>query len=284
MSTAHPADARRTAPERIFGSHNEKPNIDDIVHAYRWLLGREPESLRVIEQHLAAAPDRAVLRRRILLSREFAQKFRQLSQERQPASPIQPLDREIERFVFLHIPKTGGSTLHALLSDAVGADLVSTERHNGLWRCSGAELAGMRLFSGHYDRRCLSFVPGRNVRVVTMLREPAARLLSLYKFLRAHSPRLVVNNNLALAAAARELTYGKFLEAALQLNPATVDNTYLRAFGAYLPSARWEQAAEPSGRNRLEGLGLPVYQLLERATLPRRHGRGRNCRTLRQVS
>ena len=36
-------------------------SIDDVVHAYRWLLGREPESFAVIQQQLSVR-DRAALR------------------------------------------------------------------------------------------------------------------------------------------------------------------------------------------------------------------------------
>ena len=113
----------------------------------------------------------------------------------------------------------------------------------------------VRLFSGHYDRRCLSVVPGPSPRVVTILREPRQRLLSVYKYLRAHTEAAILKQNLELASAARRFTYGKFLEAALHINPASVDNTYLRAFGAYLPVARWEQRAEPTAVKPISELG-----------------------------
>jgi hypothetical protein len=139
------------------------------------------------------------------------------------------------------------------------------ERHNGLWRCSGAELAAARLFSGHYDRRCLSFVPGRRVRVFTILREPRQRLTSIYKFLRALGPRYIAEHELEMAAAARELGFGDFLRVALEINPAAVDNTYLRAFGAHVPRRRWEQRAEPAARQRHQDLGYALDELTRRA-------------------
>jgi len=238
--------------------------VDDVVHGYRWILGREPESLEVI-QSLLALKDPVILRSAILDSPEFQQKLNDLGLPRRLLPVVQPLDPEIDRFVFLHIPKTGGTTLHTLMASAVGADRVMGERHNGLWFRSGAEFACARLFSGHYDRRCLSMVPGRRVRVVTLLREPGRRLLSIYKFLRAHSPQIVARDNLALAGAARELSYGEFLKAAMEINPATVDNAYLRAFGAHLPTARWEQRAEPAAHKKLHELDEPVEKLAHRA-------------------
>lgn len=239
-------------------------NIDDVVNAYRWILGREPGSSTVIERRMRVA-DRAELRRQLLMSAEFHRDFAKMT-ARSPAPPaLPPLDPSIDRLVFLHIPKTGGTTLHELLAAAVGADRVSVERHNGLWRRSGAELAAARLFSGHYDRRCLSVVPGRRVRVVTLLRDPSRRLLSVYRFLRAHRPRFIAHHKMALATAAREKRYGDFLQAALTINPAAVDNTYLRALGASLPDARWEQRAEPRARKRVDELGPPPEEMLARA-------------------
>ena len=239
---------------------------DDVIQAYRWLLGREPESVAAIEGKLAHAKRKTVLRRRMLQSPEFKQKFNAIAGPA-PDTPARYLPPECERIVFIHIPKTGGTTLRTLLSEAVGKDQVSTEGHNGLWRRTGAELCAARLFSGHYDRRCLSVIPGRHLRIVTMLREPRQRLLSVYQYLRSHAPLVVAANNLELAAAARRLAFGDFLHAALEINPATVDNTYLRTFGASLPYARWEQRAEPAARQSLADLGMPLDELVRQASV-----------------
>lgn len=235
---------------------DREPAIDDVVAAYRWILGREPESLDIIKRWLVTARHRADLRRLFILSSEFQKKYQALRKEEHDLEfEIKPLSPDVSRFVFIHIPKTGGTMLHVLLEEAIGIENVSRERHNTLWRSTGAELSKARLFSGHYDRRCLSVVPGPSPRVVTILREPRQRLLSVYKYLRAHTEAVVQKQNLELASAARRLTYGKFLEAALHINPASVDNTYLRAFGAYLPVARWEQRAEPMAIKPLSELG-----------------------------
>jgi hypothetical protein len=51
MSTI-PKVGTQAAPGRSSGPVPDKSKIDDVVHAYRWMLGREPESLEVIERHL----------------------------------------------------------------------------------------------------------------------------------------------------------------------------------------------------------------------------------------
>jgi hypothetical protein len=84
--------------------------------------------------------------------------------------------------------------------------------------------------------------------------------------LRAHRAHQVSEQDLALAGAARELSFGDFLRAALEINPAAVDNTYLRAFGARLPSRRWEQRAEPEACQSLKELNFSFDELMRRAT------------------
>jgi SAM-dependent methyltransferase len=66
------AAPKRPAPGAPTPFAEAKPRPVDVVNAYRWLLGREPEDSGVVARHVAAADSNATLRRRMLLSEEFA--------------------------------------------------------------------------------------------------------------------------------------------------------------------------------------------------------------------
>lgn len=236
--------------------------FDDVVHAYRWILGREPESLDVVGDQARVGWDIQGLRAILLNSPEFKHAFLNL----EPMGPPRPIVAPpAHRLVFFHIPRSGGTTLHHMLTAAVGAERVSPVRHNNLWRCLASDLALARLFCGHYDRDSLAVIPGPAVKVATVLREPRARLVSLYDYLRAHRSEAIAPANLDLAQAARKYGLGDFLQAALEINPAAVDNACLRTFGGWLPYRRWEQAAEPSAPKTLADFGFPIEALVRRA-------------------
>ncbi len=258
----------RLSASRILSNVSSSRQVlfDDVVHAYRWILGREPETIDILHKQALAGTDLLSLRAILLNSPEFKDQLLNIQIE-DFCSRAEPdiLSELTTRLVFVHIPRSGGTTLHHILADAVSSEKVCCARHNTLWLCSGADLASARLFSGHYDRNCVAFVPGREIKVVTILREPRRRLLSLYDYLRAHRPRAIDANNLALAAAARKYKLSDFLEAAVEINPAAVDNTYLRAFGGRLPFHRWEQAAEPHAPRTLSDFGCSVEDLCDRA-------------------
>ena len=236
--------------------------FDDVVHAYRWILGREPESTDIVGEQARGAADARSLRASLLNSAEFRRTFLDI----EPLGPSRPLAAPpIERLVFLHVPRSGGTTLHDLLAAAVGGENMCAVRHNHLWRCLATDLSRARVFCGHYDRDCLSVIPGARIKVATMLREPRSRLISLYAYLRAHRPETIAPANLDLAGAARRYGLADFLEAALEINPAAVDNPCLRTFGGWLPHRRWEQAAEPSAPKALADFGYPIEELVQRA-------------------
>jgi hypothetical protein len=229
----------------------------DVVMAYRWLLGRNPETPEVIEAHLRASKNWRELRMRIMMSPEFSRK---IAHHVLAEAVIGDFPRRTERagaarLVFVHVPRTGGTTLHSVLSAAIDRSEVCPERHNRLESLYAAQIANTRLFSGHYDRRSLDLIPGRNIRSVTMLREPRARIISVYKYLRAHTSDTIANDDLELAKLAKSCCFGDFMRAALAVNPSTVDNTYVRCFGWHLPRRRWEQRAEPSEIHRVDNLG-----------------------------
>ena len=91
---------------------------------------------------------------------------------------------------FLHIPRTAGTTLNAILRANFTADQIinvySADEYKAHAAHSADELEGIRLIQGHlllqkYDPPTMYGVP---VRVFTFLREPVARVLSEYAFLR----------------------------------------------------------------------------------------------------
>jgi hypothetical protein len=84
----------------------------------------------------------------------------------------------------LHIPKTAGTTFYAALASRYPTDKVCPVRgdHWNLLRMPRETFAAFDLVGGHLSfGRHLSTVMGRPIRPVTMLREPRALLISLYK-------------------------------------------------------------------------------------------------------
>jgi len=87
--------------------------------------------------------------------------------------------------VLLHIPRTGGTTLHEAFSSKFAPEEICPERMNRLEHMPAAEVARYRLFSGHYRFEHLALMPAPRL-TVTVLREPRARVVSLYRHWRRH--------------------------------------------------------------------------------------------------
>jgi len=172
---------------------------EEVIETFRRLLDRDPESATVIENNMAhASVEEAV--RHIAMSPEFLDRFAARLQRR-TAHILRPLDEE--RVIFLHIPKCGGTTLHSILEAWYGAQMVHSERHNGLYNVTAASLASKRVFSGHYDFYSVNLVPGTR-KLISFLRPPRDRLVSLYNFHRAHGPEIIERQNLTLARWANQ--------------------------------------------------------------------------------
>ncbi len=89
--------------------------------------------------------------------------------------------------VFLHIQKTAGTSLQNHLRDCFGEKLFA-EHDDSLYRHAPGELSAYDIFAGHFNYDSLKFIPRQTLSIFTFLREPRARLSSLYYFLRAHEP------------------------------------------------------------------------------------------------
>lgn len=93
-------------------------------------------------------------------------------------------------YCFLHIPRTAGTTLNLVLRDHFGPEailsLYTAVEFSSNREVADADLDSVRLIQGHllleqYDP---PRVYGRDVDVLTFLREPVARLVSEYVFLK----------------------------------------------------------------------------------------------------
>lgn len=97
--------------------------------------------------------------------------------------------------VFLHLPKTGGTTLHHHFSAHFTPEETCPERYSNLQSYSLEELRQWRFFSGHFNADEIRRIP-RPLFVVTVLRDPIERLLSNYYFWKRHRADYIELNGL----------------------------------------------------------------------------------------
>ena len=221
-------------------------NVEDIRLAYRLFLDRVPSASEV-ERMQAAHNNIDSLRRVFLTSSEFARHYTPFAAKPAAAMARPPQQTAIERaptlknltpnlqacdadkVVFLHVPKCGGTTLHDILGQWYGPQNMHPERFNELYSYTGAQLASSLVFSGHYDFYATTLIPGPQ-QLISFLRDPAERLVSLYNFHRAHTPEIIERNNLLLPRWANEYDIDAyFAQPEIRAHPA-VNNMIVRVF------------------------------------------------------
>jgi len=165
------------------------------------------------------------------------------------------------RLVFLHVPKTGGTTLHHHFSGHFTPEETCPDRFSGLERYSVNELRQWRYFSGHFNADEIKRIP-KPVFVVTVLRNPIERLLSNYYFWKRHTSAYIAQHGLHYVQLTKAGTLSDFLRST---DPTLISNRRnsitLQTAGAVL--------AQPEG-NQLLKAGEPVgwlsdAQLLQQA-------------------
>ena len=92
----------------------------------------------------------------------------------------------MDKLVFMHLPKTGGTTLHNLLSKNFNPEDICSERHNKLDTIEKFKLKSWIFFSGHYDLNSINQNISEPKKIITILREPKSRILSAYYFAKSH--------------------------------------------------------------------------------------------------
>lgn len=143
---------------------------------------------------------------------------------KQPAQPVlgQPVPRFSpecgrlghRRLVFLHIPRSGGTTVHELLHGVMverfGEGAVCPARFDDLRGWSLPAMARHRLFSGHFTLTTIRRIPDPKVSIL-ILRDPRKRVVSQYQHARAHRPEVLAGNMRWFAELANELSLEQFL-------------------------------------------------------------------------
>jgi hypothetical protein len=148
--------------------------------------------------------------------------------------------------VFLHIPKTAGQSIREFLSAAFPQRLLfpgQLDSHLALY--SRSELEKYSIFSGHFSWSLFEFL-GNDALYFTILREPSARIVSLYRFLRRQAKAmepayLNLPNNIAIKAAL-DLSFDEYIKGENVLTKNFIksqfDNYYIYYFGTRLQNGR----------------------------------------------
>jgi hypothetical protein len=133
----------------------------------------------------------------------------------------------MKKIVFLHIPKTGGTSIHDFLVTQIDKQQICPERFNNLNTLPKDDISKYIFFSGHYDIDSINNIAGDKL-VFTFFREPKARILSLYYFWKSHKTDIIEKNNLTGPKIAKSLGLLEFLRCREPEIIATIDNYMVR--------------------------------------------------------
>ncbi len=243
----------------------------DLVNAaYKGILRRDPDPAGFTAHNSRLMNDHDITA--LLSGMAESDEFRQVFERRNPGKRVGFRDLQALKTIFLHIPKTGGTTLHEALKPCFEPAQICPERFDCLYRHTLGELAGYRFFSGHFSFESCELIPGPK-RIFTMLRHPVDRLVSQYNFNRAHNDQVIRQDELWLADIARRHTMREFFSVEEVRRHPSINNTMVRMLASWLPADRWESAADigddsdansllPLARERLQSFA--AFGILER--------------------
>ncbi|HHN72818.1 MAG TPA: hypothetical protein ENK13_01885 [Thermopetrobacter sp.] len=231
---------------REFSLKYEAMKAGDAETFARWavrvLLAREPQGKEEIAALLEHGTAQRI-REALIDGDEF--RFKLTAFRRTMAA--RPREFERTRRIFMHVPKTGGTTLHAVFSRHFPPARTCPERWNGLYGYTLEELLRYEYYSGHFDYYACLMIPARRRRIVTILRNPVDRLLSLYHFQRAHREEIIERDRLDLARLANRYDLEDFFRADEVRRHPSIDNTYVRTLTGRIPRGRWEHTVAADG-------------------------------------
>ena len=240
--------AEGTASSHWAEAANQQGGVtrEQIRAAYVLLLGREPESEQAYAAH-AHVTDIFELRDAITNSREY-RSYCQAALDAEKRGAV----------VFIHLEKTGGTTLNTILAANFDAERITPPHFEGLRAFSFLESAKYDFFSAHCDFESVLALPRPSKRIISIFREPRERLLSAYRFWRSHP----VTDNLApyhTHILANELLPEDFFSHVAIRSSSAINNHYLRVFGTSLESPI--KLAESGRESDRAALGIAINRV-----------------------
>jgi FkbM family methyltransferase len=200
-----------------------------VQWAYRLLLGREPESPESVRGN-PFKNDRQRLIQFVLNSAEFQTKHKGVFAE---PSNNPYFSWSKDAIAFIHLPKTGGTTLHTLLQACLPEDRICPQRSEALYQYSASDLSRYELFSGHFDYFTLRFIPRERICCFSMLRDPRQRLISAYRYSRLYPATDEFGDDINVKLA-NKLSVEEFFEHESVRYSTWMNNAYLFVFGSSL--------------------------------------------------
>ena len=175
---------------------------DTIALAYRLFLGRNPTADEAgrMQDAVASEPD---LRRVFLNSAEFAGLFRVLAKAPHAAQP--------RTVIHLHIPKSAGTTLTAVLAQVAGPApgqslTINDHGREALTAMPLPARRQLRFVFGHLSHGIGRLLPQDSL-YICVLRRPVPRIFSLYHYIRRTADHPAHD-----AVSGGNLTFGQFLD------------------------------------------------------------------------
>jgi hypothetical protein len=125
------------------------------------------------------------------------------------------------KIVFIHVQKTGGTSLRRALSKHFPAEEICEEHHDKLREWAPEELNRYRLFAGHFSFSSLTHIRGPKI-IIMLLREPRARLLSYFNFVKRHRRAYLAEKDPNLCLV-KDMTLSQFLQSGAPYHQRIID-------------------------------------------------------------
>ncbi|MCR8546976.1 sulfotransferase family protein [Salipiger sp. P9] len=193
--------------EKLTEQENEGISAHDVEIAYRIYLGRSP-SQKEIEGKLRNLKSGAQLRQSFWKSAEFSRNLKQRNIKQKVHSEMAG-NAGSTALIHLHIPKTAGSSLSAILGRecAKGTALAVNDGFlASLKTMSIEDRAALRFVFGHLFYGVAQHLP-QKCHYITVLRDPKARILSFYRYVLRTQTHILHEQ-----VAGGGMSFGTFLE------------------------------------------------------------------------